>query len=59
MAVMRQHVSTCLPACLFLLLPLLLLLSTDPLAEDDWEGFAEITKQIGKEYEVGPYSYGT
>lgn len=24
----------------------------DPLAEDDWEGFSQITSEIGKEYEV-------
>ncbi|KAF8057663.1 ENO1 [Scenedesmus sp. PABB004] len=24
----------------------------DPLAEDDWEGFAAITKRLGKEYEI-------
>eukprot|EP00775_Hariotina_reticulata_P013554 gene13554-13682_t len=24
----------------------------DPLAEDDWEGFAEITKELGEKYEI-------
>lgn len=24
----------------------------DPLAEDDWDGFGDITKQIGDKYEV-------
>lgn len=30
----------------------------DPLAEDDWEGFADITKQIGSKYEVSRVGLG-
>jgi enolase len=30
----------------------------DPLSEDDWDGFADITRELGGKYEVRPSGRG-